>query len=401
MPTSAKSRSARNTDLISCSPGASLQRPDATSERFDAAGADSAGAARAIADRRAWEPKSVYDAAVVGCGRIGCAFDDDPKRGGAGSHCGAYSSSPRFNLIALCDIDRDKCSRYAHKYNVPGYEGVGELLRVEQPDVLSICTRANDHEPLVSAAIDAGVRAIYCEKPLADSLAAADAIVAMCRRAGVTLLVGHQRRFDPLHRALARYIREGRLGDIRQATCYYTAGIANTGSHLIDLLRMLLGDVARVRAETRAPGAQSEPPNDPTLNAWLTFASGATAVLQGCEVSDYTIFEISVLGSRGRVRLMSHGHEIEYEDVRDHPRYTGYKGLHRARSPIAVQASETPLLLAMKNLAECLDGDSEPLSSGSDGLAALEVIAALLESADTGGTLVELPLTNRNRRITS
>ena len=61
---------------------------------------------RASANPRAkiQNPKcATYRAAIIGCGRIGCAFDDDPKRRGSGSHAGAYINSPRFDLVALCD----------------------------------------------------------------------------------------------------------------------------------------------------------------------------------------------------------------------------------------------------------------------------------------------------------
>ena len=63
---------------------------------------------------------------------------------------------------------------------------------------------------------------------------------------GVVLLINHSRRWDKLYQDISDYIKEGNLGDIQQASCYYTAGIANTCSHLFDVLRMLFGDVVNV-----------------------------------------------------------------------------------------------------------------------------------------------------------
>ena len=55
---------------------------------------------------------------VIGLGRIGCGFDDDPNKKSISTHASAYHFNKNANLVTLCDIDQDKLSKYGKKYNV-------------------------------------------------------------------------------------------------------------------------------------------------------------------------------------------------------------------------------------------------------------------------------------------
>ena len=100
--------------------------------------------------------------------------------------------------------------------------------------------------------------------------------------------------------ALARaQLHNGGLGELQQVTCYYTAGAANSGSHLFDLLRLYLGDAAWVQGrESRNPSRSAD---DPNLDGWIGFRSGAVAAIQACDVAAYMLFELTLLGTTGRL----------------------------------------------------------------------------------------------------
>ena len=330
-------------------------------------------------------------AGIVGCGRIGCGFDDDPSRGYVSTHAGAYVQTPGIELVALADLDRAKLERYGEKFGVPArYEDYRQMLAHEQLDILSVCTWNDTHREIVEAAVRAGVKAIFCEKPIAESLAAADVMIQRCTEAGVILMVDHQRRFDRFHQQVASYLREGRLGRVQQVTCYYTAGIANTGSHLFDLLRFFFGDVEWVQG---AHSYNSSPnPHDPNVDGWLQFESGLLAAVQTCDVRSYTIFEINILGTLGRLQIMSHGFDAQFEEVRESTRFAGYQELHPATPPVDPGGPREFMLQAVAHLLECLDKGQTPLCSGEDGRRALEIICALRESADADGRRIHLPL---------
>jgi predicted dehydrogenase len=335
-----------------------------------------------------------YRAAVIGCGRIGAAFDDDPRRGFVSTHAGAWARTDDVRLVALADLDRDKLDRYGGKFEVPGlYTDASEMLARERPDVVSVCTATGTHLALVKAAAEARVQAVFCEKPIADSLAAADEMIRVCRDHGVLLVIDHQRRFAPVHRHWADWLHSGGLCEIQQVTCYYTAGIANSGSHLFDLLRLYLGDAAWVQGrESRNPSRIAD---DANIDGWIGFRSGTVAAVQACDVSAYMLFELTLLGSTGRLRVKRAGLEFEYEAAKSSERFAEYRELVPAPPPVPPDQSQEYMLAAVAHIVSCLRTRGRPWSSGEDGRAALEIISALRESAAAGAKRIDLSEVNR------
>ncbi len=341
-----------------------------------------------------------YRAAVIGCGRIGCGFDDDPRRTTVGTHAGAYRRVPGVELVALADTDPAKLERYGAKFGVTGrYADHRALLAQERPDIVSICTWADSHRAIVEDAVAARVRAIFCEKPIADTLDAARAMRQLCAARGVLLLVNHRRRFDAYHRDIARFIGGGGLGRIQHITCYYTSGVANTGAHLFDALRLYGGEITWVRA--RRSVNPSPNPDDPNLDAWLGFEAGFTATVLACDVKAYYVFEIDVLGTEGRLRIASTSAEtLTFEAVRDSRVSSEYRELYSAPAPVPNGPHEQ-MIDAVQNVLDSLDGRAQPACTAEDGEKALEIIIALRESAARDGALVELPLRDSAVRIAS
>ncbi len=321
---------------------------------------------------------------------MGAGFDDE-DRPYVATHAGAYAASAAYELVALVDIDPERARRYADRFGAAAYSDVDELFAQEQLDVVSIATPNATHRNLVAAAAGAGLRGILCEKPIANTLREADEMIELCAASGTVLLIDHQRRFDAFHRAVAAALHSGELGDVQAATAYYTAGLANTGTHMLDLLRLLLGDASWVSG--RPSGALAADPADPNVDGMIGFAGGVTATLQALDVAAYTIFEVNVLTTRGRFRIGSHGFAAEWEEAVPSERFLGYRELRRERPPVEPDGPPEFALQAVEHLRQCVEEGAEPLSGGVDGRKALELIYALRESADDDGRTVLLPLT--------
>lgn len=339
-------------------------------------------------------------AGIVGCGRIGCGFDDDPRRQYASTHARAYLRTDGIELVGLCDIDEEKLQRYGAKFNVSRiYADYQEMLQQEDLDVVSICTLSNSHLEITRAAVEAGIRGIFCEKPIAESLSAADEMIRLCAGRGVDLVIGHQRRFDPMHQRLARFVHEGGLGRVQQGTCYYTAGIANTGTHLLDLLRFYLGEASWVCG--RLSANPSSHATDPNIDGWIGFANGAVVAIQALDAEAYTIFEITLLGTERRLRIGSHGSRVEFEEAAQSNCFSGYRELFPAAPPVESRSTQELLMCGVAHLLDCVEKRHKPVSSGEDGRAALEIVCALSQSAMECGTRIELPLESTSVMVQS
>lgn len=329
-----------------------------------------------------------YRAAVVGCGRIGVTMEEDSKRIRPATHAGAYRACPRAELVAVVDVDAERVNHAQLLFpGVRGFSTTEAMLEAVRPDVVSVATPPESHREVVEACARRGVRAVICEKPIAKSVADGRRMIEACASAGTLLLINHTRRFDPVLRRLRDEIAAGGLGEITQATVHYTAGVFNTGTHVVDLLRFFLGDVAWVVAfENRLC---SHPPGDFNADALLGFTSGARAVLQVQEVKDYSIFTLRLHGRAGAAVIDRFGFEVERVYVRDCAEFSGYKELD-VRNSRWEGESRSFMAALVDHVVACLDGREEPVSRGEDGLAALEVLLALKASAEAGGRRVEL-----------
>jgi predicted dehydrogenase len=190
--------------------------------------------------------------------------------------------------------------------------------------------------------------------------------------------VNYTRRFAPAFRALDITA----LGALQHVSGAYVKGLAHNGTHWLDLLRMLTGEPVAVRGWDRLGEAGA----DPTLDAELELAGGAGARLVALDTRCFTTFEMELTGTLGRIRIADAGHRIERWTVGDDPRHPGYRVL-RPESPVT-GALRDGTLHAVRDLVGCVRGDREPACSAADGVAALELVAAIRASCARGGEVL-------------
>ena len=127
-----------------------------------------------------------YKCAIVGLGRIGCGFDDDPSRKSIITHAGSYIVNKKAQLVSLCDVDESKLSKYGKKYNVRSlYTDYKKMLSSEKLDCLSVCTLNDSHLEIVEEASKYYLKGIFLEKPISNNLENASKIIKQIGRAHV------------------------------------------------------------------------------------------------------------------------------------------------------------------------------------------------------------------------
>lgn len=193
--------------------------------------------------------------ALIGCGRIG------QRHAGHIQHFG--------ELVAVCDIDRDKAEHFSAQYKTSCYTDYLKLLRNERFDVAVICTPNGLHAEQSIAALHQG-RHVLVEKPMAIKSEDCISMIEVADKNNRKLFVVKQNRFNAPVAALKRAIDAGKLGKIFsvQVNCYwnrpaqyYSDGWRGTleldggtlftqFSHFIDLLYWLFGDVKQVQSFT-------------------------------------------------------------------------------------------------------------------------------------------------------
>lgn len=304
--------------------------------------------------------------AIVGLGQVGMLFDDDPRRRRIWTHFSAYERlADRFDLVAVCEPDAERLERAAaRRPELRTYRTLDELLDAEALDVLSLCTPLELHADQVSAAAGR-VRAVICEKPLGADLSSSERAVEACKASSTLLAVNFYKRFEPAVQTAAQLIRSREIGTVRSATALYTGPLDAVGSHAIDLLQFLVGPLELVDATVGPTGA----------SALLGFGDRGVAVLLSAGPREDLLFEVDIVGSEGRLRILDNCARLEVAHFEESSRYGGYRELARATAA-GVDDEGEPFLLLFAELADALDGLGEAglTSSGASALGTQSIL---------------------------
>ncbi len=271
-----------------------------------------------------------YQAVIVGCGNIGGGFDTDrPPDAWPLSHAGAFTRHEGFQIRACVDPDEGRRTAFASRWGVALHApDMASLSSSLGPiDVVSICSPTALHYDHVMQAMKLQPRAIFCEKPLTTDIASSMAVVDGCEARGIALAVNFSRQWDPSIEALIQEIRKGQWGSIRSVVGHYNKGILNNGSHMVDLLFRLVGDLKLV---TTTCSTLDFWDNDPTTAVLLTARGGTVPVyLNPGHARDFAFFELEVVCEKGVVRMRSGG--ISWESREAHPsvEFPGYRTLEQ------------------------------------------------------------------------
>ncbi len=333
--------------------------------------------------------------AVIGCGRIGCGFDDNPGKI-IKTHAGAYFKNPQTNLVALCDVDKKKLKKYSKKYHISKtYTNSEELFKNEKLDCVSICTLVETHLDLIKKAAISGVKGIFLEKPIAENLRDAKEIIKICNKYNIILQIDHQRRFHSIYKQIKKMLSEKKMCNIQLVNVYYGAGIANTGSHMFDILRMLFGEIESVHGKFSQN--LSENHADPNLDIALRFQNSIQCQIHSLSYRKYALFQIEIFGSEKKLEIDLIKNEVKQFEISK--KSMVYKTLVPGKI-FKQNLKKTPIQNGLQNLIDSIQLNKENMSTGNDGLKSLEIIIAVIKSAKLN-KIIYLPIKNFNYKISS
>lgn len=182
-------------------------------------------------------------AAIIGTGRPNTGYPIRKQSFGiAYYHGDSYQKSELVDLVAAADISPENLSAYANQYKLSNvYSDYREMLRVEKPDIVSVCTWPGLHKEMVVEAAKSGVKGILCEKPMAVHYADAVEMHEVCKQHGTILNIAHQRCYDAPYVEMKRVITNGEIGNVKRIEAWVGDGwdLMSWGVHWIDMLRFL------------------------------------------------------------------------------------------------------------------------------------------------------------------
>ena len=347
-----------------------------------------------------------YRVGLIGCGRIGSEWDAVPPVR-AQTHAGAFCAHPRCDLVAGANRGQERLEAFGRKWGVSGlYRDYAQMLAREALDIVCIATHPEQHHEQVLAAVEAGAKAIFCEKPMAISLAECDEMIAACRNANTLLVINHSRRWDPTFRKAKDLVDSGAIGRLLTMVSHcegvkpYPAWRAeeegpllHDATHSFDLFRLYAGDAAWIMG-TAVRRMRSFPVEDESMSI-VTFRNGVTGVAIVNELTEFHQFDLELIGTHGKIVLGMGERQLwgaERASTRDAGVDPNIEWQDLVPRPFPEVLPCTPMEAAVEDVVRCLETGDEPLSTGEDGRAAIEMIMAIYECERRGHGKVDLPL---------
>lgn len=332
--------------------------------------------------------------AVIGTGIVGGAW-----------HAYVYSQMPQAELVAVCDLDIERARAIAQKYGVPHvYDDYRQLLANPAVEAVSIATPDFAHREIAVAAAQAG-KHILVEKPLATTVADAEAILQASEAAGIKLMVDFHNRVNPPFISAKQSVESGELGALK----YIYARLSNTtfvatqmlswasrssalwflASHTFDLAHWLLDDKPqRVYAVSRAGTLQQMGIDAPDFHvAIVEFQNGAVVTLENSWILPETEpnvfnFKMGLLGSEGSMYINTSDHRAVEKYTRDSLSLPDILGFTLDSTAPARMSGF--VLEAIARFVDAVVDDRPLLCSGREAAVVTRVLSAIEESARRG-----------------
>jgi myo-inositol 2-dehydrogenase / D-chiro-inositol 1-dehydrogenase len=319
------------------------------------------------------------------------------------THAAGWADTPA-TIVGFTAETPQEANSLAKRYDSHVYASLDEML--PDVDVVDICSPTHLHYDMALKSAASG-KHIICEKPLARTTKQAQKIVTACRKAGVQLLVAHVVRFFPEYALAYAAVMEGQIGKpavIRLHRGSYRpkkpAGNwfldeVKSGGILMDLMihdydyaRWVAGEVESVSAR-RVTQLHPDAPVDYGL-VILSHRSGALSHIAGAWAYPPPTFRthLEIAGDRGLIEFDSEGTAPIQNLILKTAGPGGAPDVALPSSPV----SESPYTSQIKEFYRALTDGTTARVSATDGLAAVQIAEAALESAHTGQPIKLQPL---------
>lgn len=319
----------------------------------------------------------VYKVGLIGCG------------GRGNLHAGALAKVDRLKVVALCDIVPRKAMFMNMRYNFDAavYEDYHKMLAEQELDLVITCLWTPLHLPVLKDVVNAGVRMVHSEKPVAPTWNEYLETYYLASKMGVKLTFAHQRRYAQGNRYVRKLINDGVFGKIQRMELYSTPHLLDCGTHTFDQafsfnnespVKWVLGN-----GDVTNPISYFEVPAESSFVGHFEYENGVMGSIKVGMAGSYTnpaagdqdmTTGVRVIGDKGFISALWDG-EITRAVVYDDPSFKVDE-----LPPYENDAGETQIPVMLEAIVESLDSDVPAEIDFRNAVRAGEVIFAFYES---------------------
>ena len=329
---------------------------------------------------------------------------------------------PQTTVVAVADPDPEGRAAEARKLGgVRVFADYKTLLIEVRPDLVAICPRhVHEHHAMIVAAIAAGVKGIYVEKPFVRTLAEADEVVKLCADKGVKLAIAHRNRYHPVLEVVKQLVASGEIGELKEVRVRGKQDQRGggldlwvLGGHGFNLATLFTGPAvsceATILVEGRPATKADVHPGDEgvgpivgdEIRARYETKSGVPLYFDSKKGSwtKGMPFGARLIGAKGVISLQVDEEPLAIleRDGRKTPITTA--GLGQPEPMTDIKLLNGGHLGAVRDLLAAIDEKREPLCGPLAGRETVELTLAVFASFAAGGRKVALPLVDRGHPL--
>jgi UDP-N-acetylglucosamine 3-dehydrogenase len=290
------------------------------------------------------------------------------------NHARVYKELTSTELIAVCDVNPERAKAMAAQYGVKAYSDSAQMLKDKSIEAVNVCTWSTILAKEAIKALNAG-KHVLVEKPMATNTQQAQKLVKTAQENGLHLTVGFLMRFIPGLQIIRQSVENKKIGELVCATAKRVSQwperigdvgvVKDTAIHDIDVMRFISNeDPISVYAKMGKMRIQKF---EDYAHIMLTYKDGKSAFIESNWLTPYKTRSLTVTGSDAIMRLdyITQDLWIEQQKETVQPR----------------NQFQEPLKQELQHFVDCIVDKKKPLVTGEDGVRALEVATAALQSS--------------------
>jgi UDP-N-acetylglucosamine 3-dehydrogenase len=290
------------------------------------------------------------------------------------NHARVYKELASTELVAICDVDAKRAQSIANQFGAKAYTSSARMLKNEKIEAVSVCTWSTNLASEARKALKAG-KHVLVEKPMATHTKQAEKLMELAEKNDLHLTVGFLMRFIPGLQHIREAVENKKIGELVCATAKRVSQwperigdvgvVKDTAIHDIDVMRYISNeDPIAVYAKT---GSMRHKKFEDYAQIMLTYRDGKSAFIESNWLTPYKTRSLTVTGSDAIMRLDYITQELWIEEPKENlqPKYPW----------------QEPLKLELQHFADCIMEKKKPLITGADGLKALQIAEAALQSS--------------------
>ena len=290
------------------------------------------------------------------------------------NHARVYKELPSTELVAVCDVNKERAKIMADQYGVKAYSDSTEMLKDKDIQAVNVCTWSTILFQEAIKALNAG-RHVLVEKPMSTTPDQARKLVKTAKENDLHLTVGFLMRFIPGLQLIRKHVEDKKIGELVSVTAKRVSQwperigdvgvVKDTAIHDIDVMRFISKqDPVSVYAKMGSKRIQKF---EDYAQIMLTYENGETAFIESNWLTPYKTRKLIATGTEAIMQLDYNTQDLSIEEKTQ---------TLQPRLPF-----QEPLKAELQHFIDCINKTAKPIVTGEDGVKALEVATAALESS--------------------